>query len=316
MGKKFKDLLALNEDDLNIAAKKSKAMKDLEDTMNEEEYEFEFEKEDVHSTYDKELEKEELIEDNYDKKGRRYIKFKDGRFIYMYSKGEEKNMIDKMKDFFKKDTDKRILVTEMKDNFSFKDSFNKILTVFLVISLIFVYFYYIRDSAPAVEQVSSEKNPIFNINKGKEDTNAPISTEVNDKTNTDTNTNTNIDTKTNIDDADNGKDTRNYNEIHDDLAYKIQELNFRETKRVMDYLNLRGNKPALTSTLEGIKREKEGLYVELSNNKSAFEENQKLFNEIEHFAIGSVSKSDELIKSLKGVNKSSLQEVIEKYDKL
>lgn len=250
--------------------------------------------------------KEELDTPMYQKK-RRYIEYLDGRFLYHYSEGEGLGMKDKIKQFLSKESGRRDIAYDFKNNFDFKKNANKMLTILLILSMIFVYYYYIRNDSSDKDNLPIESTQV-------QDGNQEEQKHEEEKKDTDK-------SMGNIFGGD--KDDKNLGQINGvdtselsarEMAYNytnmVDRLSEKEDEKVLKYMDLKGNKKALESTIIGVKREKENIYMDLNKNKDLFKDEEELYENIEGYIVKEIARSNDFLDNLNGASSSYNLETI------
>ena len=232
---------------------------------------------------------------NSDIARRRYIKYVDGGFIYYYNKGWVKPMFDKFNKFLSKETadnERRIIVDDVKKKFEFKSVINIVLTIFLIISIIFVYLNYIQEPSGDV---------VAPVDSMVEDTPLILKPEV---------AGDNIENEINKENI----ATVSAESLSSSAILTLNKISNRENQKVLDYVNLKGNRKALTSTLKSSQREKESVYINFVKNKEAFSNNDSLYNDTESLIIKESVKTSKLLEAIENnFSNAELENIVNSY---
>lgn len=216
---------------------------------------------------------------------RKYMKFEDGKIKYIKDENEKASNPKKIKDILNKDNINKEI--EKKKKYFDKQSFLNILIIaFILVSALFIYFYYFSDSNGNIEVAT---NPGVLANMTQEELN---------KSNPNTSNDINY-----------TKDT-----LIKAIGDEIRSTNTKELQKVSDYLELKANRGSSVSTIEKHKSNKESLYILLIENKSLFSKDEESYQSIENLIVKSVAMSEEFLTAFDSSStKTVLKEVIEKY---
>jgi len=220
---------------------------------------------------------------------KKYFKYEDNKIKYV-KESEEKNFLGKNKEIETEEIKEKD--DDENQHFNKEKFANKFFTVFLVFSVIFIYFYYVKGTK-TYSTNNSDTSTHINNSQNKQ---------INNK---DLNSNNLSEENTNL----------TKEEIYEEIIKSVKDYNTKEINKVENYLDLKGNRLSTISEIERCKKAKMDLYNLLIENKNLFNEDKKLYSETENLLIKSSAMSEELLKAFdeKETDKK-LGEIIDYYE--
>ena len=236
---------------------------------------------------------------------RKYFKYEDGKIKYIkdFSKTKFEKEGLSLKDV-KDNLNKEIEMEKRK--FDIKSFINKLLIVFIIFSMVFVYFYYIKDNNSHEKDSNNEPTTEYEESKNQTKNEKQLENE--------SNTNDYVFYKENESISDESVTDLSKGEIAEKITANVRNYNTEELKKVQNYIDLKGNRVSTVSTIKKNKKEKENLYIYLTKNQKLFKKDKEFYDEIENLLIKSIAMSEEFIVAFNDDSINiRLQEIIDCY---